>query len=298
MSERWWQHDRERLARELALCGGNSAELARKYGLNRTTLNPWIKKHGINTAPRPQDDRFVFPQMGELCFTGDWMLTSDWHLPIVDYSLVDRMVNDAIKLGVKNLCIAGDWFNFDALSDYMPKQSDAALPRELQDSNRLMDWLLDVFEVIVITLANHDVRLVKTLGYRMRFDHSMRVCFYDVPLEKMARVKITNLDYVIIDSAGEKWRVCHSNSYSKNQLVHPSQFAEKYRMNVASGHRHHHAIGFSTSGYRVLELGGLFDTARTEYLQRWTNSFPRWQPGYSALIEGRVYCPMLSDHPM
>ena len=289
----WWQNDPERLEREWANANYSLRAVAKKHNTDHSTIAKWLDKHGLR-APRPTNDRFVFKHMEECRVSGDWMITSDWHMPIVDYGLVDRMISDAKRLGIKKLIVAGDWFNFDALSDYFPKQQDAGFPVELQDSNRLMDYLLNWFDEIVLTLANHDIRITKQLGYKLRFDHSMRVCFYDIDPKRMNKITITNRDYVLVDTPKGVWRICHTNNYSKTQLAYPSKLAEKYRQHVAAGHRHHHAIGFSVSGYNVLELGGLFDASRTEYLSRWSNDFPIWQQGYSALIGGKVYCPMLS----
>lgn len=234
----------------------------------------------------------------ELRLEGDGAITADWHIPICDYELAQRFCDDADRLGkTRYLVVAGDFWNMDALSDYAPKQSDAGFPVEIQHGQAVMQLLLDVFDKIYVTLGNHDERVLKKLGYKLRFEHCVKMLLPDLSASEQARIETTGRDYVIIDTDEGPWRVCHTKSYARTPLTTPAKLADIYQMHVAGAHRHHHAIGTSAAGFQVLELGGMFDASRTAYLDRYTNAFPKWAPGYSFLIGGRPYCPNLHATP-
>lgn len=226
---------------------------------------------------------------------GDGPLTSDWHLPLTSYTLIDAMIRDAEKLGMgKWLVIAGDLFHQDAMSDHWPKQETAGFEHEMKVANRVMLRLLRHFDVVVVTRGNHDEKVEKRLQYAVRFERTVRMILHELTEAQQKRLVVSETDAVMIDTDEGPWRACHSRSYSRVQLSVPARLADRHRCNIASGHRHHTALGFSPSGYRVAELGGMFDEARTEYLQRWTTDFPKWQPSYMLLRNGRILCPALS----
>lgn len=235
--------------------------------------------------------------MGELTIHGgNGVVASDWHLPIVSEASIRHLITTAKRMKATDwLAIPGDWFNFDALSDYMPKQDDHDLSTEILISRKLMRILLRTFDRIIVALGNHDVRIMRALGFKMKFEQSMALCFGELPFEFGDRLEFTGRDYILNDTSEGLWRFCHTNQYSKNQLIVPSQIADINQQHVAAGHRHHHSIGLSPSGLWVVELGGLFDHNRTAYLKRWSSSHPHWQNGYMVLRDGVPYLPMLQE---
>ena len=226
---------------------------------------------------------------------GDGVCSSDWHLPIVSEATVLSLIQNARKRKATDwLVIAGDFFNFDALSDYMPKQGgDHGLMDEIQMSRKLMRILLGVFDEVYVSLGNHDDRILRKLGFTMRFEQSMSLCIGNLPDKMADKLKFSNRDYVIIKSDEGPWRVCHTRQYAMRQLHIPSDIADIYQMNVLAGHRHHHALGYSKGGFRIGELGWLGDEEKTCYIKRWTSTHPRMQQGYVILKDGRPIAPLL-----
>jgi len=182
----------------------------------------------------------------------------------------------------------------DALSDHMPKQVGAGFERESAVANRVVKHLLRHFDEVVIALGNHDDRLQRRLDYATSFDQTVRMVLHELTSSERARLRVTNRDHFIVDTDEGPWRVCHTRQYSKVQLSVPLQLATIHQMHVAAAHRHHTALGFHPAGFRLAELGGMFDAARTEYLHRWSTTFPKWQPSYMILRDGRMICPALS----
>lgn len=296
----WWRTDAERLRLELVAADYDQKILAAKLGISIGTLRKAVARHELYIPARvPQPAKYdysITESMGELTCTGDALVTADWHLPLCDYALVERAVNDAAQRGIKNLVIAGDWLNLDSLSRYENKQQDAGFEIELIHANELMEWLLTIFENIYISKGNHSERLMRTLGFKAKFKQAMRMVLYGVDKQDAERIHLTGRDYVLVDAPGlDRVRVAHTRQYSKVPLVVPGRLADRHRTDFIGGHRHHHAMGWSPSGYKIGEAGGLFNKNKTEYLIQWTDDFPEWQAGYFLLSDGRWVAPMLSE---
>ena len=225
---------------------------------------------------------------------GDGLLSSDWHVPLTDPRIVVASVREARRRKATDWLVgAGDIFNFDVLSDYLPKQSDHSLNDEIRIARKMLKMLLGVFDHVYITMGNHDIRLQKRLGYTLKFEDSMELVFAGLG-SALDRVTFTGRDYVIVESDEGPYRVAHTRDYRKGQLSVASEVADIHRCHTFVGHAHHHAIGHSKSGYRIGDLGGWFNSDKTSYLKRWTSTHPRWQPGDFILKNGVPYSRVLS----
>lgn len=297
-------HDENWLREQLAIYG-TAAAVADAWGLGERTVQRAARKlrkkdlsQSIGQLPRFFESSDLMQEVridgtGTNAGTG----SADWHLPITNYAVAEDLVENAIRYdATKWLVIAGDFFNFDALSDYYPKQDTAGLEQELWAASEVVSRLLDVFDRVVITKGNHDIRLLKALGFKLKFEHAITQIL-NIDKGKLERLTVTGRDYVIVETELGEWRICHTKQYAKASLAVPARIADRYQQHVAGAHRHHHAIGFSPSGKMIVELGGLHDESRTEYLQEWSTDFPKWQPGYMLLHQGSPYLPMLAPAP-
>lgn len=210
-------------------------------------------------------------------------ITADWHVPLTDYDYVNDFLGVCRKRKVKDLLIGGDFFNFDALSMYDPKQDSAGLERELSEGIHIMETLLETFDRIYYIWGNHDARLHRSLGFKIQFAEALKLVFGSLGEEALERITFSNLDHANVTVAGEKWYVCHPQNYSRVPLSTPRTLAAKFGCNVVTAHSHHSAIGFAINGQDIVaEAGGFFDKTKTAYLQRST-TFPSWVQGYMIL---------------
>jgi predicted phosphodiesterase len=283
---------------------GGAKQAAEVLGINDRQVQRRIRRiremaavHGID--PWMELDRHrPRPLMGLIRVTGSGLALADLHLPITRFDIIRDAVASAQRHGCTDWCIiAGDLFNFDALSDYFPKQQDHTLQGEIAAGGEVLALLLAVFKRVIVTKGNHDIRLQKALGYRMRFEHSLRMVLPHLTPEQDARLEITGRDYAIVDTELGEWRLCHTRQYSETPLTIPAKIADVHQQHVGGAHRHHHGVTRSRSGKLILELGGAFDTDRTEYLEQWSTTHPRWQPGWVLLHRGMPYLPMLAPCP-
>ena len=256
----------------------NTSEASVRRALNKVDYKP---SRFNREFMREMSVKLDKPMRLNVEWDGAGAVTADWHHPLTDYGLVNRFLDHAEEIGYTNwLVVAGDWFNMDALSAFDYKQDDASLPRELYGSTEAMTRVLETFKRVYLTWGNHDARIHKTLGYKMRFTTAMRYMFADLDPELLARIQFSGLDHLWIDTPRGPYYVAHPKAYNSNPLTSARKIAGIKQAHVLLGHSHHTAIGHDPSGKFVVgELGGFHDKNKTEYLQR-TTTYPEWQQGY------------------
>lgn len=285
---------------QLASKGMSNRAIARTLKVDEKTVRNGLKRFGYkrNLVPLDLADRFAFNLDKPITVsTGDSpvAITADWHIPLYDPGYVNHFIEEAQKAEAKTLVIGGDFFNFDALSQYWPKQQEAGLEMELAEGQAVMRVLLETFDKIIYVWGNHDARLHKALGFAIQFKEAMRLVFGSLGTEALDRVQFTNLDHVWVkQNDGREWYVCHPQSYNRLPLSTARAMAAKLNTNIITAHAHHCAIGYALNGTDIVcEIGGLFDRHKTSYLQR-TTTHPTWVQGFAILKEGE---PIYLDSP-
>lgn len=227
-----------------------------------------------------------------LVVKGNAMLTCDLHIPLYDPGLVNVMIRVAKEQGIKQLIIDGDFWNMDDYSSYPPVQPEAKFSIERKEGNLVMKTLLRHFDHIFFGWGNHDFRLTRSLGYKYSFTECMRWTFGGLTEDEFSKIHFTDLDYMYYQPGGplnHNIRVCHPNNYSDIPLTIGRKLAVKYGCSVYTAHSHHCAIGVAQNGKDlVIEGGGFFNKARTEYIQR-TNPNHEWVQGFFYFKEGIPY---------
>lgn len=285
-------------------------QIANRIGCDEASVRRALRRTGFQRHLLPLDleTRYHFDIDTPIVLKDvDAMVTADWHIPLYDPGYVNEMIETAREKGIKTLIIAGDFWNYDALSAYFPKQRDAGLDREYKEGIAVMRALVETFDRIIYVWGNHDDRMAKALGHAMQFRDAMKMVFGALGSEILDKIEFTNLDHVWLvygeptrelrdgeleyeaHDPKQRWYICHPQSYSRNPLTAGRQLASKMGGNVVTMHSHHCAIGHAPDGDLVVaEGGGLFDPRKTAYLQRST-TFPRWQQGYAWLQGGRFH---------
>lgn len=245
-----------------------------------------VQRHLVSTDPTVVERlKLQIDDPIRLPLDKSYAITADWHIPLYDPDYVNTFIQDARNRGIRSLIVAGDYFNFDALSRFDPKQEGAGLGAELAEAEEVMRVLLESFDDIVYLWGNHDSRLHRALGFTIQFREAMKLVFGALGAEALNRITFTNLDHVWI---GDKWYVCHPANYTRIPLSTARALSTKYECSVITAHSHHCAVGYGINGTNVVaEIGGLFDRHKTGYLQRST-TFPTWAQGYAFLEGGRL----------
>jgi predicted phosphodiesterase len=272
--------------------------IARVLNVDEKTVRNGLKRQSYkrHLVPLDLNDKFAFNLDKPVVIEDEAVaITADWHVPITDIPYVNTFIERARDEGCSTLLIAGDFFNFDAISRFDEHQEDAGLEKELQAGEYLMRTLLETFENIYYIWGNHDARLHKALGFAIQFKNAMRLVFGSLGNEALERITFSNLDHAWVRQGdGREWYVCHPQSYNRTPLSTARALAAKMNANVITAHSHHCAIGYATDGERVVaEAGGLFDRHQTAYLQR-TTTHPYWAQGFCILKRDE---PIILDSP-
>ena len=256
----------------------DTSEASIRRALHKVGFKPYLIP---SYARKKLDARLEKPITLDVSKTGPLAVTADWHHPLADYDLINSFLDHANEVGARELVVAGDWFNVDALSAFDFKDSDnAGLTKELYASNVTINRVLEVFDRVHLSWGNHDARVHKALGYQVPFATAMRMMFTGISDDKMARINLSNLDHLHIKTPNGLYAVVHPKAYSTQPLMTARKLAAKELCHIITGHSHHTAIGHDVSGEFVCaEIGGFFDAAKTAYIQR-TTTFPKWQNGY------------------
>lgn len=241
------------------------------------------------------DNQKSIERFKPLTRTGDAVVTCDFHIPLHDPALVNVMINAASDFGIRRLIIAGDFFNMDQLSSYLPHQPEAALDVERFEGNLVMKTLLQHFDEVDFFWGNHDFRLTKKLGYKHSFTECMKWMFSELTEHEMSKIRFSDLDYMEyyptgddprVKLRGQKFRICHPINFSSTPLTIARKLAQKHSCSIITAHSHHCAIGAAPNGVDIcIEGGGFFAKDRTEYIQK-TSTHHEWTTGFTIFKEG------------
>lgn len=233
------------------------------------------------------DGKAEIERFKPLTRTGDAVVTADYHIPLHDPGFVNVMIEYARQHKIKNLIIAGDYFNMDSFSSYLPHQPEAAWDIEHKDGNVVMKTLLKTFDEIDVIWGNHDFRLTKAIGFKHSFTECMKWALSSLTESEMSRVRFSDLDYMhYFPMETQAFRICHPKNFSSEPLTVPRKLAPKYDVGIISAHSHHCAMGVASNGKDIiLEPGGFFDKSRTEYIQK-TSTYHDWVQGFAAFKDG------------
>lgn len=239
------------------------------------------------TGYLPEDGFGLVERFTPMEITGDAFVTSDWHVPLHDPALVNKMFNRAALFTPKNLLINGDFWHMETFSSFIPNQPEAALPVERMHGNLAIKNALQYFEHIYLCCGNHDFRLVKKLGFKKSFEEAMDWMFFALTDDERSRLHVSSLDYMhYYPGDGRKYRVCHPRSFSVHPLTVPRALAVKYGCSVITGHSHHLAMGFAQDGHNlIMDSGGFYAKDRTEYIQASTRNH-EWVQGWIEFYQG------------
>lgn len=280
--------------------------IAKKIGRSERTAQRWYKdaqdgpketrkQRGMRLLE--EDNKVVdIRRFKPMTATGDMLVTCDWHIPVHDPALVNEVIKKAHNENIKTLIIGGDYFNMDAFSSYPPHQKDAGIEVERQQGLLVMDALLDTFDDIYMFWGNHDFRFAKQLNYKISFVYAINWLLADLGAKRLKKLKVSDVDYMYLEQQ-KTYRMSHQTNFSSSPLTVARKLATKYNQSIITAHSHHCAIGVALDGQNVvIEGGGLYDKAKTEYIQK-TTTHHEWVPGFTMFKDGipTVFSPVFGN---
>jgi hypothetical protein len=210
----------------------------------------------------------------------DYIITADYHSPYYSTLWHNRSLAIAERFGIKKLVVIGDLveFGFAAYfySDDKPKIED-----EAGEDKRLIQSMIAHFEQVYLVKGNHENRLGRNTNGIIKAqallaewagpDYGKRFIFslYD---------KLT---------IGNEWLCVHPKSYSQKAGIASRSLCSKYLKNIINTHGHHVGWNYDPSGkFLAVDLGGMFDPEKVEYINMKTTTHPAWNQGFGMFRNG------------
>lgn len=286
---------KEDLEKEYQLCGSVRG-IGYKYGLHPDTIRKRMKKLGVayknweekvkekkNTSIQHLIDSISPPVEKHLQLTGDWVITSDWHIPAMSVEWFEILKEVSLKQGVQNLIIGGDFLNLDLLSYFWSERNNINTPsiaKELEVAKMVMRELEAIFKEIVWLIGNHERRFIHTVKYGL--EASTMLFLLEAPIHKYT---INNQSFCYLDSI----RITHPKTYRQIKLSVSRDLASKYNCPVLQAHGHFFSLGYSRGGHLIGDTGGLFDPTRIGYLTEADSTHPVWNNGFFVYKNKKLY---------
>jgi hypothetical protein len=215
-------------------------------------------------------------------------IMADIHAPFHDADWCSNVIHQARGRGIKTVVIPGDLFDMAALTSFTPAMiaedgTETLLTDELMAAADFADALLTVFDRVLITLGNHEMRLARKLG-RL----SVKVFEMLLGFHRDDAVTVSEYAYCkILDSNGQKWRITHPKNSSIIPVRVAARLTEKYESHIVAAHGHDWGEATGASGRYAAACGMCADPWRIEYTTKIDSTRPLMQQGAWFLIDGK-----------
>jgi len=278
---RWTEEALKKLV-ELIAEEASAPEIAKAFNQPVSCIENAIHRYG-KTIPRgtleENPDIPVFK--GDLTLPmDDYIITADYHSPYYSTLWHNRSLAIAERFGIKKLIVIGDLVDFGFASffyaDHKPGIAD-----ESDENKRLIQSMLAQFDEIVVVKGNHEDRLGRQTNGIIQARYLFEL--WSGPAWK------TRFLYSLYDklTIGGEWLCVHPKSYSQKAGIASRALCSKYLKNVLNTHGHHVGWNYDPSGkFLAVDLGGMFDPEKIEYMNVKTTTHPVWNPGFGMLRNG------------
>lgn len=260
----------------------SAPEIAKAFNQPVSCIENAIHRYGRATPRGTLEENLDIPVFkGDLKLPmDDYIITADYHSPYYSTLWHNRSLAVAERFGIKKLVVIGDLVDFGFASffyaDHKPGIAD-----ESDENRRLIQSLLAQFEEIVVVKGNHEDRLGRNTNGIIQARYLFAL--WSGP-EYGKRFRYSLYDKLTI---GDEWMCVHPKSYSQKAGIASRALCSKYLKNVLNTHGHHVGWNYDPSGkFLAVDLGGMFDPEKIEYMNIKTTTHPVWNPGFGMLRNG------------
>jgi len=219
---------------------------------------------------------------GALTVEGDAIVSGDVHLPTTDFAMCELLLDVAKHENIKQLCIVGDLINCDLQSIYSSVVPPIPFEAELALSTQLLNRYAEWFDLILLTIGNHEKRL-----YRVNGGDISNTTLGRMLAGTNGKLQISPYPNMTLLSGGVRWVCTHPRNYRQMKTSLGDQLAQKHQANVVVLHQHHVSKSLDKWGrYVVIDGGGLFDTKLMAYVSMEDSVSPAMCQGFTVIKNG------------
>ena len=223
--------------------------------------------------------------------TGDHLIISDTHCPLVDIAFVQTAIKTAHKEKVGKLLVAGDFWDCCALSTF-PKLFPIPWSEEKKSGGALLDLLSKEFDKVYLITGNHEMRYLLRLGIPQDTDllnNGINTDLWELAASRLDQKYQDRVEFSIYPKAEiDEWFITHP----KNFRIVPGSTGRtlsqiEWKKNVLIGHAHMTAISQNPSGNGwIVDLGTMFDPVHCDYKNLQETTHPKWTESFGILRDG------------
>jgi len=211
----------------------------------------------------------------------DRLVICDLHSPYHDEVMMNRALQVADNMGIKECIIAGDLIDNDFIKYYPnPRIEDISTFDKEKEKTQLIFKMLDYFDRNILIKGNHENRVNRATDGKIQARHLFENIGKEVWEQKFM---YSTYDKLFI---GDEWMIVHPQSYSQISASVAVRLAEKYHRHVLNAHGHFFAFRYDRSGeYMAVDLGGMFDPRKFQYINEKTTTHPVWNSGFVVITK-------------
>lgn len=244
----------------------------------------WLRKHrALHGYQSGISAKIIDEQRKPLnVYSNNILFTSDYHIPYHDEILLEYLIEVAKEHSVKDLIVAGDFWDCDNYSKFSRLTWVQTFQQEIKEVATILEHLSCYFSGIYFCRGNHEKRWIDMnngmAGMEELFAQTKITEGYQVTLD----------DHLYLYQNDQKWLMCHPKSFRQTNLSVVKDLAAKHQCNVIGGHGHQFAQGWDRSGsYRIADGGGLFDRDSLDYLRE-TSCHPMVRNGFYLIQDNEL----------
>lgn len=193
-----------------------------------------------------------------------FLYCADIHAPIHDPVWVERLCRVAYHLGVQDVVIGGDAFDFAELSSHGADIEQPDLNESIEITGQVLRYIKSKFDKVHILPGNHCRRLAKKLDKHLSFRNLVKMAVGD-----MEGFVTTDNDYFLIDSpqGGIGWAAGHPRFFAQFPAKGLETIATQRQRHVLGAHSH--TLGLIRHGkFMCISPGHMMRPDLTPYLVR------------------------------
>ena len=270
--------------REMVAAGCAARDIAAAFEQPVQCIDNAIRRHG-KVPVGMLNENFDIPIFkGDLKLPmDDFIITCDYHSPYYSVAWHNRSLQIAERFGIKKLIVIGDLVEL-GFAAYFYSDDKPSIEDEEGENKRLIQSMLIHFEQVYLVKGNHENRLGRNTNGIIKAQTLLKE--WAGP-EYGKRFVFSLYDKLTI---GGEWLCVHPKSYSQKAGIASRQLCSKYLKNIINTHGHHVGRNFDPSGkFLAIDLGGMFDPDKFEYMNMKTTTHPIWNPGFGMLKNGYFY---------
>ena len=259
--------------------------LQKKYRISARTLRRYrqrVREAEIDISANsfPESPSAVLDQFLKLDYPKVLVL-GDCEIPDHNPRVFDLAALLAKRLGIKHLIVNGDFLALDSLSKWPKDGGTANFLADIEIARETLRTFLNNFETVDFLTGNHEQRLAHKIDGQFNIGEFFKNLDY---------FQYSEYSYCNLRSGGREIIVCHPVDYSRTPLAVPRRLAALHHKDILCGHTHRLAMGYDDSGkYQIVEGGHCRDESRTRYKQMRMSSHPRWNQGFTLILNGYIH---------